>query len=185
MTCSTPARLYQLRSNRTISPRAGKLGDVALKIPLAALAFRRRAERHDAADARVQALGDALDDAALAGCVAALEDDDDPQALQADPFLQLDEFELQMGEFVDVFVVLRRLARLRPVGRVPVLLDGGDFLGVAQHGFSRPRQICASLPLAPQARAMMTIDELQLNIFGRQLGERSGPIKRRTTQTER
>jgi len=48
---------------------------------LAALAFRRRAERDDAADARVQALGDALDDPAFAGRVAALEDDGDLEAL--------------------------------------------------------------------------------------------------------
>src|SRR5262249_54124607 len=111
-----------------------QLGDVALKIPLAALAFRRRAERHDAADARVQALDNALDDPSFAGRVAALEEDDDLEAVQPDPFLQLDELELQMGELVDVFVVLWRLARLWPFGRVPILLDGLDFLGAAQHG---------------------------------------------------
>ena len=70
---------------------------------MAALALRRRAERHDAADARVQALGDALDDAAFAGGVAALENDHDPEALQADPFLQLDQLELQMGEFIEAW----------------------------------------------------------------------------------
>ena len=50
---------------------------VALEVPLRALALGRRRQRHDAADARVEPLGDALDDAALAGGVAALEQDDD------------------------------------------------------------------------------------------------------------
>jgi len=58
-----------------------------LKIPLATFPLRRCAKRHDAADARVQALGDALDDPAFAGRVAALEDDHDLEALQPDPFL--------------------------------------------------------------------------------------------------
>ena len=120
-----------------------QLGDIALKIPLAALALGRRAERHDAADARVQALGDALDDAALAGRVAALEDDHDPEALQADPFLQLDELELQMGELLDIFVVFRRLALLRTFGQVPILLDDGAFPGVAQHRYFRLRGLAS------------------------------------------
>ena len=98
-----------------------ELGDVSLKVPLAALALGRRAERHDAADARVEALGDALDDAPFAGGVAALEDDGDLEALQPDPFLQLDQFELQMGEFVD--------PRLRGFGRPAAPILGP--LGVA------------------------------------------------------
>ena len=80
MTCSTPARLYQLRSNSTISPAAGRCGDVALEVPLAALALGRRGQRGDARDARVQVLGDPLDRAALAGGVAALEHDHDARA---------------------------------------------------------------------------------------------------------
>src|SRR5262249_11494555 len=51
--------------------------DIALEIPLPALLLGRRAERHDAADAGIEALGDALDDAALAGRIAALEEHDD------------------------------------------------------------------------------------------------------------
>src|SRR6185436_20728384 len=46
--------------------------DVALEVPLAALALGRRAERDDPDDARVGLLGDALDRAALARRVAAL-----------------------------------------------------------------------------------------------------------------
>ena len=76
MTRSTPARLYQERSNSTISPPAGRCGHVALKVPLGLLAVARRRQGHHPADPRVQALGDALDDAALAGRVAPFEDDD-------------------------------------------------------------------------------------------------------------
>src|SRR5208337_5201248 len=116
-------------------PRRRQVGDVALKIPLAALALGRRAERHDTADARVQALGDALDDAAFSGGVAALKNDNDAQALQAHRFLRLDELELQMREFIEISIVLGRLAWLRAVGQVPVLLDFGRFLGIAQHRY--------------------------------------------------
>ncbi len=112
-----------------------QVSDVALKIPLATLALCGRAERHDAADARVQALGDALDDAALPGGVAALEDDHDTQALQANQFLQLDQLELQMGEFVEIFIVFGRLAWLRAVGQVLVLFECSHFLRIAQHQF--------------------------------------------------
>src|SRR5262245_60119394 len=58
-----------------------QLGDVALEIPLAALALCRSAKRHNAADARVQTFGDALDHAALAGSVASLENDDNLQTV--------------------------------------------------------------------------------------------------------
>ena len=43
-----------------------KVGYVALEIPLVALALARGRKRGDAADARIEALRDALDDAALA-----------------------------------------------------------------------------------------------------------------------
>ena len=47
---------------------------VALHVHLALLAVRRRRQRHEAEDARADALGDRLDRAALAGGVAPLED---------------------------------------------------------------------------------------------------------------
>src|SRR5438128_361720 len=46
---------------------------IALEIPLRALALARRRKCCDPADARIEALGDALDDAAFAGGIAALE----------------------------------------------------------------------------------------------------------------
>ena len=53
--------------------------DVALEVPLRLLAVRRRGQRDDGRAARVQRLGQALDRAALAGGVAALEDQHDLQ----------------------------------------------------------------------------------------------------------
>ena len=77
MTCSTPARLYQERSNITISPAVGRCAHVALEVPLAALVLGGLFERDDARAARVEVLHEALDRAALAGGVAAFEQDDD------------------------------------------------------------------------------------------------------------
>ena len=80
ITRSTPARLYQLRSNRTISPPAGGARRSAGNT-IASLALGRRGQRRDAADARIEALRDALDDAALACGVATFEEDDDLELL--------------------------------------------------------------------------------------------------------
>src|ERR1035438_3690618 len=73
----------------------GQMRRVALKVPLRSLALRRRGEGDYLADARIQALGDALDGAALAGCVAPLEEDDYLESLVANPLLKLDEFDLE------------------------------------------------------------------------------------------
>jgi hypothetical protein len=84
---------------------------VALEVPLAALAFARRGQRGDAAHARVQALGDALDHAALARGVAPFEQHHHLELLGDHPVLQLDEFALQAQQFAKVgaavFVELR------------------------------------------------------------------------------
>ena len=77
--------------------------DVALEVPLRALALVRRGQRRDAADARVEPLGDALDHAALAGGVAALEQDDDLVASVCDdPVLQLDQLALQAEQLAEI-----------------------------------------------------------------------------------
>ena len=85
ITCSTPARLYQLRSNSTISPGRRQVLDVALEVPLGLLPLGRRGQRDDPGDPRVEVLGDPLDRAALARRVAALEDHDDPGAARRAP----------------------------------------------------------------------------------------------------
>src|SRR3954452_9151944 len=76
--------------------------DVALEVPLRALAVRRRAERHDSGAAGVQRLEDALDRAALARGVAPLEDQHDALAGLLDPVLQLHQLEMQPG---DLFLI--------------------------------------------------------------------------------
>ncbi len=78
--------------------RGRQLGDVALEVPLAALALGRRGQSDDPRHARVEVLGDPLDHAALACGVAALEDDDEPLALRPHPLLQLHELRLEALE---------------------------------------------------------------------------------------
>ena len=79
-----------------------QMADVALEVPLRALALVRRRQRRDAADARIEALRDALDDAALAGRIAPFEDHDDLELLRDDPVLQLDELALQPEQLLEV-----------------------------------------------------------------------------------
>ena len=55
-----------------------KMPHVALDIHLRLFPLGRGGQRDDAEDARTDALGDRLDDPALAGAVAALEHDDRP-----------------------------------------------------------------------------------------------------------
>src|SRR5208282_3242127 len=71
-------------------PSARQFSDVALEIPLTTLAFSRCTECHHAADAWIEALGDALNGPTLTGRVPAFEYDYDLEALETDPFLQLD-----------------------------------------------------------------------------------------------
>ena len=75
---------------------------VALEIPLAPLAFIRRRQRGNAADARVEALGDPLDHAALAGGITAFEDHDDLLLVVRDPVLQLHQLALQPEQLLEI-----------------------------------------------------------------------------------
>jgi hypothetical protein len=74
-----------------------------------------RGQLDDAAQARVQALRDPLDDAALARRVAPLEEDHDLQLLRDHPVLQLHELALQAKEGVEI---------LAPVHPRPVRVIG-------------------------------------------------------------
>jgi hypothetical protein len=58
------------------------------------LALTRGRQRGDPADTRVEALGDALDRAAFARGIPALEQDDDLFLFVLNPVLQFDEFAL-------------------------------------------------------------------------------------------
>ena len=126
MTFSTPARLYQERSNRTTSPAVGSCADVALVVPLALLALGGCGQGGDAHDAGAEVLRDALDRAALAGCVATLEHHDDPRARLLGPQLHPHQLGLEPGQLRLVDVVrdlvlvllagLLRHARTLPAG---------------------------------------------------------------------
>jgi hypothetical protein len=88
---------------------------VALEIPLRALAVVGRGQRRHAAHARVQALGDALDHAALAGLHRALEEDHHLVAGGHHPVLQLDQLALQAKQLAEIVAPV--LAVQREVGR--------------------------------------------------------------------
>src|SRR5262249_12975646 len=102
--------------------------DVALHEELALLALGRRGQRLDAERARAHPLGDRLDDAALAGGVASLEDQDDARAGGLRPFLQVAELDLQLLELRQVFLVLHP----RPLAQAGLFLHGAP-----PHGFAR------------------------------------------------
>ena len=86
-------------------PRRRQVGDVALEVPLGLLALGRGAEGDRAHDPRVGPLADPLDHAALAGGVAPLEEDGDPQPGVDDPFLQLDQLGLQALQLLLVLLL--------------------------------------------------------------------------------
>ena len=107
--------------------------DVALEIPLAAFLVGRLLQRHDARAARIQVLHEALDRAALAGGVAALEQDDDLLPGLLDPGLQLEQFDLQ-----PVLLALVALARQQVLVRVAAIAPvGGQLVLALRVGFAR------------------------------------------------
>jgi hypothetical protein len=75
---------------------------------LRALALVRRRQRGDTANARIEALGDALDGTTLAGRVASLEQHDNLLFLVLDPVLEFDEFALQAKRFPEVNLAVER-----------------------------------------------------------------------------
>ena len=77
--------------------------DVALEVPLGALALGRGGERHHLAAARIEPLGHPLDGAALAGGIAALEQHDHLELLVDHPVLQLDELLLEPQQLLEIF----------------------------------------------------------------------------------
>jgi hypothetical protein len=84
------------------------VAEVALDVHLRLLALGRCRQRDDAKDARADALGDRLDRAALAGAVAALEDDADLEPLVDDPLLEVDELDVELLQRLVVFLRAER-----------------------------------------------------------------------------
>jgi hypothetical protein len=118
------------------------MGHVALEVPLPPLAVGRRGERDHPGVAGVERLGDALDRPALAGGVAAFEDQHHPETPGPDELLLLDQFDLQPDQLA--LVVLGAHACGRPWN----LLDRRLLLG-SRHGGSvlrASRRINASAP---------------------------------------
>ena len=88
-----------------------QMRSVTLEIPLRALPLVRRRKRGDAADPRIEPLGDALDDAALAGGIAALENHHHLELLVLHPALQFDQLALQAEQFLEVDAAVDGLFR--------------------------------------------------------------------------
>ncbi len=76
-------------------PRRGKVGDVALEVPLARLLPGGLVQRHHPGPTRVEPLGEPLDGAALPGGVAPLADDHDARPGLLDPALHLQQLDLE------------------------------------------------------------------------------------------
>ncbi|KAF0209262.1 MAG: hypothetical protein FD172_3338 [Methylocystaceae bacterium] len=76
--------------------RRGEQRHITLQIQLRLLSIGGRRQRHHPEDAVAHSFGDRLDDAALAGGVAPLEDDDHTLARRLDPILQGAKLHLQL-----------------------------------------------------------------------------------------
>ena len=90
--------------------------DVPLEIPLRLFPVRRLGQGGHAADAGIEPRDDAGDGAALAGRVAALEDDHHLQAMVDHPFLELGQLDLQPREFLLVVFLFQFLLRFLFLG---------------------------------------------------------------------
>src|SRR6478752_6681553 len=75
----------------------GKMRNVALEVHLRLFPARRCRKRDNAKYPRAYPVGDGFDCTPLAGGVAPLENDDDPQSLVLDPVLQPTELNLQLS----------------------------------------------------------------------------------------
>src|SRR6516225_3114497 len=87
--------------------RCRQVWQVALGVHLRLLPLGRRRECHDPEDARAHSLGHSFDRAALAGSVAAFEDDADPKAFVHHPLLELDKLDVQTRELPLVFFLFQ------------------------------------------------------------------------------
>jgi len=127
--------------------RGGKMRSEALEIPFAPFAVGGRAQRDDARLAGTEMLDDALDDAVLAGGVAAFEDHQQFAVARDDVALEFHQFDLKLVELLLVALVRQR-------GRV-CRSFGAAHLTVFRKGRSReprPTLPAPEDPVSPQAR---------------------------------
>ena len=94
---------------------------VTLEVPLTFFTLGGCRQSNDTGNARTETLGDALDATPFAGRIASFKNDDNLEFLELDPFLQLDEFNLQASQRLFVFLVVDILLRLR-LGRLGSIL---------------------------------------------------------------
>src|SRR5262249_41942611 len=138
-------------------PRGGQVRHVTLEVPLPALTLGRDVERHHPRVPGIQVLHEALDGAALAGGVPALEDDHEAAARILDPVLELEQLDLEQPFQMIVFLAAQ------PLG-IGIILPPGVHhapVGVAEHRvvlvrfihpYTRPYhasvQVCRASPLS-------------------------------------
>ena len=84
--------------------RRREMRHVTLQVHLRFLAVGRRRQRDKSKHTRADPLGERPDGAAFARGVAALEDDDDAQALVLDPILEMAQLGLELAKFLLVFL---------------------------------------------------------------------------------
>jgi len=136
--------------------RRRKMLDVALEIPLATFHFAWFFQRDHVRPARIEMLHEALDSAALACSVAALEQDDHLLPGFLHPGLKLEQFHLQL-----VFLLLVTLARHQVLVRIAALAPVFGQLAVRIERHARP----AERRLGEQRIAQ------HLRVFRRRAGE--------------
>ena len=159
---------------------------VALEIHLRLLPLGRRRQGDDAEDPRADALDDALDHAALAGRVAALEDDDDPRARLLHPGLQVRDLDLQPGELLLVGAVagLLRLGRVGLCDRCCPWFSSCSWRLLLRPGLRAPRRRAAR-PRGPRRPSLGPIAVDHSGALragprlGVELGEAEGMPRRR------
>ena len=100
---------------------------VALEIPLRPLTVTGLLQSNDAADARIEPLGDSLDNAALAGRIAPFENDRDLRAGMLHPVLQFDQLRLQADQRSEIGLAFKGFGVL-------ALVDSAQFKGKGRLG---------------------------------------------------
>ena len=129
--------------------RRRQVRDVALQVPLGLLALGRLVQGHHVRAARVQVLGEALDRAALARRVTALEQDDQPAPVRPDRTLQLQQLDLQRA-FLLLVPAAAQLLLVRVV------------LAERPHGLViRPEQFRLAVALVVDAQAKLVRQPFQ------------------------
>src|SRR5215469_13080738 len=123
MTRSTPARLYQLRSNRTISPADGNSATYRWKYHCprsfsvgVARATTRQTRGFSGSVMRLMT-------PPLPAASRPSKDDAHFQTIVPHIFLQLNQFDLEVYEFLDVVIIPRGFAWFGSVTHDPVLFD--------------------------------------------------------------